>query len=174
MSDTDKRRRFEALAREYANDLFRFALWLCRDRVRADDLVQETFMRAWKAIDSLNDDAAAKSWLITILRREHARGFERKQLPMTAVDSPDIIAGDGTGPDGNAESELLRRAIARLDEKYREPLVMQALLGHSIKEIAAALGLSETAVMTRVFRAREQLRKQIAGGDSDDNVHELA
>lgn len=174
MSDVSKRQRFETLARHYADDLFRFAVWLCHDRARADDLVQETFARAWKAIDSLADNNAAKSWLITILRREHARGFERKQLPMAEVESPDILAGDNPGPEDAMQDHMLHNALARLDAKYREPLVMQALLGHSIKEIATALGLTETAVMTRVFRAREKLRNELAGNGGDDNVHELA
>ena len=173
MSDAARRQRFETLAREHADDLFRFAVWLCHDRSRADDLVQETFERAWKAIDSLADTGAAKSWLITILRREHARGFERKQLPMTEVDSPDVIAGESAAPDAELEDDLMRRALAGLDEKYREPLVMQALFGHSIREIAETLGLSETAVMTRVFRAREKLRQRLGGNDRSDNVHEL-
>ncbi|NCO19820.1 MAG: RNA polymerase subunit sigma, partial [Gammaproteobacteria bacterium] len=87
MSDTERKRRFDALVRQYADDLFRFAVWLCRDHALANDLVQETFLRAWKAIDSLKESAAAKSWLITILRREYARTFERKVPPITDIDN---------------------------------------------------------------------------------------
>ncbi len=67
-------------------DLLRFAFWLSRDRTLAEDVVQETMMRAWKAQDSLQDEAAAKPWLLTIVRREYARTFERKRLPMVDVD----------------------------------------------------------------------------------------
>ena len=78
MKDAERKRRFDALARQYAEDLFRFGVWMCGDHALANDLVQETFVRAWKALDSLKDAGAAKSWLITILRREYMRTFERK------------------------------------------------------------------------------------------------
>ena len=61
-------------------ELYRYAYWLCRDRFQAEDLVQETFARAWKARDDLRDETAARSWLYTILRNERARLFERKRF----------------------------------------------------------------------------------------------
>ena len=69
---------FDQTVRAYSADLYRYAWWLCRDRFTAEELVQETFARAWKNWDSLEDLAAAKPWLITILRNEHARLYERK------------------------------------------------------------------------------------------------
>ncbi len=77
-TDTERTHRFNELAEAYSTDLYRYALWICGNDALAKDLVQETFLRAWRALDSLNDVAAAKSWLITILRREYARTFERK------------------------------------------------------------------------------------------------
>ena len=68
---------FEALVARYSKDLFRYAYWLAGDRQTAEDLVQETLLRAWKCRDQLNDTEAAKGWLLTILRRENARRFER-------------------------------------------------------------------------------------------------
>lgn len=87
-SNMDKQRKYEALVRAYHKDLFRYAYWLCKDKSVAEDLVQETCLRAWKALDSLQDEKAAKSWLITILRRENARRFERKQLDLVDIDDP--------------------------------------------------------------------------------------
>ena len=69
-----KRARFQALCQSLRPDLLRFAFWLSRDRALAEDVVQETMLRAWKAQDSLLDEAAAKPWLLTIIRREYARG----------------------------------------------------------------------------------------------------
>lgn len=98
----NRQRRFDALARKYADDLFRFGVWLCGDPTLANDLVQETFMRAWRALDSLKDGKAAKSWLITILRREYARTFERKVPPLTDIDDvvvpEEMELPDGEGP----------------------------------------------------------------------------
>ena len=75
-----KQVRYEALVKALHADLFRYAYWLTHDKQVAEDLVQETFLRAWRALDSLKDEKAAKSWLITILRRENARRFERKRF----------------------------------------------------------------------------------------------
>ena len=72
--------RFNALIGAYMNDLFRYAYWLSGDRSIADDLVQETLVRAWKSLDRLNDPKAVKGWLLTIVKRENARRFERKAL----------------------------------------------------------------------------------------------
>jgi RNA polymerase sigma-70 factor (ECF subfamily) len=130
-------------------------------------------VRAWKGLDGLRDVDAAKSWLITILRREYARTFERKVPPMTDVD--DVVVADEAEltPDERAERDTLRTAMLALDAKYREPLVLQTVMGLSIAEIAVQLELSESAVMTRVFRAREKLRERLQPKDRDGNVHEI-
>ena len=71
--------RFERLVERYATDLYRYAVWLCGSQALAEDLVQEAFMRAWRSLDSLKEDSAAKSWLFTIVRRENARVHERQR-----------------------------------------------------------------------------------------------
>src|SRR3974390_993101 len=85
-----RRARFEALCRSLRPDLLRFAFWLSRDRAMAEDVVQESMLRAWNARDSLLNEAAAKPWFLTIVRRECARLFERKQL--VTVDVDELIA----------------------------------------------------------------------------------
>ncbi len=159
-SSASRGRRFERLARQYADDLFRFAVWLSGDRALADDLVQETFIRAWKAFDSLKDDSAAKSWLITILRREFARTFERKVPPLVDIDEVVGLEQVEDGPEARLEKARFREQIMSLEPSYREPLVMQVILGMTISEIASAMELTDSAVMTRVFRARQQLKQR--------------
>ena len=78
--------RFEQLVNAYSGWLYRYAYWLTSDRNAAEDLVQETFLRAWRFLDSLQDEGSAKSWLTTILRRENARKYERKRLAMTEAE----------------------------------------------------------------------------------------
>jgi RNA polymerase sigma-70 factor (ECF subfamily) len=153
-----KQRRYEALVKALHADVFRYAVWLIKDRTIAEDVVQETFLRAWKSLDSLQDEAAAKSWLITILRRENARRFERKQFDLVDID--DVSVADPVAPsDGNVENRDLRRAIASLSDEYREPIVLQVLMGFSGDEIAEQLGLNKNTVMTRLFRARSQIKE---------------
>ncbi len=95
-----KQARFEALVHTLSTALYRYAFWLCRDQSGAEELVQETFLRAWCSLDSLRDDKAAKGWLITILRREHARGYERPGLEIDPGVKLDGLMGepDGTTP----------------------------------------------------------------------------
>ncbi|MEE4331402.1 MAG: sigma-70 family RNA polymerase sigma factor [Wenzhouxiangella sp.] len=174
MNDVARQRRFDALVRRYSEDLFRFAVWLCGNHALAKDLVQETFLRAWKALDSLKDVGAAKSWLITILRREYARTFERKVPPLSDIDGVSVAEEDELAPDERAERDLLRQAMLELELKYREPLVLQVVFGLSIGEIAAQLELTDSAVMTRVFRAREKLKERLQPQDrKGGNIHEL-
>jgi RNA polymerase sigma-70 factor, ECF subfamily len=170
---SSRQAQFDALVRALSADLYRFAYWLCRDSTLAQDLVQETFMRAWKAMDDLRDGAAAKAWLITILRREHARLYERKSLQQVDLEPEDVPEHTAPGPDAGADAGVLRRALAELPVKYREPLVMQVLGGYSCQEIADALGLTPQAVMTQLFRARQKLRAALDGRAEQGVVHEL-
>ncbi len=159
---------FEQLVHTHSAELYRHAYWLCGQEALAQDLVQETFLRAWRALDSLRDGAAAKAWLLTILRREHARLYERKPMPSVDIDDLDLLDA-GPGPEARHDQAALRAAIARLEPKYREPLVLQVLGGFSLAEIARQLGSTETAVMTQVFRARQRLKAMLEGATQEDN-----
>jgi RNA polymerase sigma-70 factor (ECF subfamily) len=162
--------RFEALVNAYSADLYRFAYWLCRDRARAEDLVQETFLRAWRALAGLREEKAAKGWLLTILRHEHARFYERP-LPVLESDDPDTLSGPEAPSD---DDELLRRALASLPLGYREPLLLQVLGGYRCEEIAQMLRLAPGTVMTRLFRARRRLRLVLEQSGSDRSRHRIA
>jgi RNA polymerase sigma-70 factor (ECF subfamily) len=168
---TQRRARFQALCQALRPDLLRFAFWLARDRALAEDVVQESMLRAWKAQDSLLDEQAAKPWFLTIIRREFARTFERKRLPLVDID--ELIASEEPALAGAGDDELaeLRTAIFKLPDEYREPLILQVLMGYSTAEIARELDLSEAAVLTRLFRARKNLRT-LCGEDTSQDPQE--
>jgi RNA polymerase sigma-70 factor (ECF subfamily) len=172
-TDRDRTNRFNELAEAYSADLYRYAMWICGNDALAKDLIQETFLRAWRALDSLNDVTAAKSWLITILRREYARTFERKVPLFTDIDSVSIADDEELKPDELKERDLLREGILKLEPKYRDPLLLQAIFGHSCAEISEQLGITRSAVMTQLFRAREKLKAQLQKDGVKGNVHEL-
>jgi RNA polymerase sigma-70 factor (ECF subfamily) len=157
--ETDRRRRFGTLCESLRPDLLRFAWWLGRDRALAEDVVQESMLRAWKSFDSLTDESKAKAWLLTIVRREFARSFEKKRLELADVDA--LVAAESAvlAAPGDARVGEMREAIFRLDADYREPLVLQVLMGYSTKEIAEMMGMQQGAVLTRLFRARAKLRQ---------------
>jgi RNA polymerase sigma-70 factor (ECF subfamily) len=159
-----RRRRFEALCAPLRADLYRFAFWLSRDRGVAEDVVQETLLRAWRSLDALAEDAAVKPWLLTIARREHARLHERRRLETVDVD--ELTANEDPALSGTEDEQQvsdLRAAIHALPDDYREPLVLQVLMGFSTGEIAAQLGLTNGAVLTRLCRARRKLRAVVLG-----------
>lgn len=159
----DKVALYESMVRAYSPDMFRFAFWLCRDRNIAEDLVQETCLRAWKNWHSLHDVQAAKHWLFTILRREHARLYQVYKPEFVEIDSEELE--DSISYDDMAAFEL-NDLLSKLPLTYREPLLLQVLGGFTCHEIAAIVGTSEAAVMARVSRARRQMRELLNGTDS--------
>ncbi len=153
-----REQQFNGLIARYMDDLYRYGYWLSGSAAVADDLVQETLVRAWKSMDKLKDVKAVKGWLLTILRRENARRFERKRPQESAIPTEDLAA-DRKDYDTSTEAFVLRQALERLPEDYREPLLMQVIHGYSQKEIAAHLGISVAGAGTRLFRAREKMRE---------------
>ena len=160
-----RRQRFDSLISVYYADMFRYAAWLSRDRSVAEEVVQEALLRAWKALDALRDDAAAKQWLLTIVRRENARYFERRRLETVDIDNLTASQAAMLAEEPDEQLDDLRHAIFELDDDYREPLVLQVLMGYSTNEIAAMMGLKQGAVLTRLHRARHKLR-----GEMDEEV----
>ncbi|WP_428624538.1 sigma-70 family RNA polymerase sigma factor [Sedimenticola sp.] len=159
-SKQDDNRHFNELVSQYAQDLQRYAHWLAGDKHTAEDLVQETLLRAWKSLHNLQNPKAAKGWLFTILRRENARRFERKQLQESDILLETLESNDNYY-DTSTEAFVLRRAIDDLPAEYREPLVHQVIGGYSQKEIAEKLGISSAGVGTRLFRARNKLKEAL-------------
>ena len=162
LDDTGSRkRRYEALVNEFYNDIFRYAYWLSKSRPLAEDLVQETFLRAWRSLDSLKNEAAAKAWLFTILRRENARLYEKYRPEMDDIDDYSVPDTQTDEPDQHMERALLYKAMNKLEAEYREPLMLQVIGGFSGEEIAEMLGLNNNTVMTRLFRARNKLKQDL-------------
>ena len=148
---------FDSLVKAYSAELYRYAYWLCRDRFVAEDLLQETFARAWTARGTLREERAVRAWLYTIVRNEHARLHERKRLDVDDGADLDAIE-DQRLRSVSAELEM-RQALHALPESYREPLLLQVLGGFSCDEIATMMDLTPGAVMTRLTRARQVLRR---------------
>jgi len=153
---------FEQLVRAYSTDLYRYAFWLCKNPTIAEDLVQESFMRAWRSIDRLKDEKSAKAWLVTIVRRENARRFERFSPVMLELEAAWDQESEEMGPLETLEQQQLYQAIMQLEEKYREPLLLQLIMGFSNIEIADQLGEAQATINTRLFRARKLLKQAIS------------
>ena len=160
-ADSARRHRFDRVVSVFHQDMFRYAAWLCRDPSIAEEVVQEALLRAWKSLDALREDEAAKPWLLTIVRRENARYFERKRLDTVDIDNLSPAQSAMLAKTENSDLDDMRQAIYRLDDDYREPLVLQVMLGHSTKEIAEMMGIQQGAVLTRLHRARLKLKDEV-------------
>jgi len=157
----ERRQRFDQYVGVYHQDMYRYAAWLSRDKSIAEDVVQEALLRAWKSLDALREDTSAKQWLLTIVRRENARYFERKRLETVDIDNLTASQAALLAEQPNDELDEMRHAIYELEDDYREPLVLQVLMGYSTNEIAEQMGLKQGAVLTRLHRARAKLREQM-------------
>jgi RNA polymerase sigma-70 factor (ECF subfamily) len=161
---------FDTLVGALSPELYRYAMGLCHNPDVAQDLVQETFLRAWRSQQTLRDVKTARAWLYTILRNEHARLYERRR---PEVRDPHTLPEIGVqGYDTSTEAFALRMALDELDLQYREPLLLQVLGGFSCKEIAEMLALKPNTVLTRLFRARKMLRA-VLESEAQEMQHEL-
>lgn len=155
----NKQQIFENLVHAYSAELYRFAFWQCKNKDLAEDMLQECFTRAWKALHKLEDEKAARAWLYTILRREIARHFGRNKPEEISLDEFDAVL-PGTHYDCTVSDDInLRQALDKLPLDYREALMLQVLGGYSCEEIAKISGTKAGTIMTRVFRARQKLRQ---------------
>lgn len=152
-----RQHRFQALVAAFTTPLYRYALWLTKDLAEADDLVQETYCRAWRGLDRLSNENAAKAWLMRILRNEFLRSLENKLSYASEID-PETIADENGFKALTPETLILRRALMELSTELREPLILQVVHGYTLNEIAELLSIPANTAANRVFRARRHLR----------------
>jgi RNA polymerase sigma-70 factor (ECF subfamily) len=148
---------FQELYQQHARDVYRFALYLSRNRAEAEDITSETFIRAWNSRERIRQ-GTVKSYLLAIARNCFLQGL-RHESRYEALD--EALADPAPSPDMVAEhrAELARvlQLLQQLPELDRSALLMYSLEGLSYQEIAQSLGLSLAAVKTKIHRARIKL-----------------
>lgn len=149
---------FESAVGDCLDDLYRYAYWLCRNRWQAEDLAQEAVLRAWRGWPGLREHRAVKGWLFTILYREFVRGARGPRMATLPDEALPIEPQDHVDP---ALAIDLDRALRALGEESCHALLLQVLGGFTCAEVAALLGSTEGAVMTRLTRARQALRRTL-------------
>jgi RNA polymerase sigma-70 factor (ECF subfamily) len=166
-------REFERQALAYLEGLYSFAMALTRDRTEAEDLVQETYLRAFRGAAQKLPTGDIKAWLFTIMRNIWINDRRRKRRrPETEEwDAGEdetgwhTLADDRQRPDLVHEQTVLgreiRQAIESLPEVYREVIVLRFLEGFSYSQIATIIGCPAGTVMSRISRARAELRKRL-------------
>ena len=164
-----KQPEFSQAALDHLDALYSYALSLTRERAQAEDLVQETYLRAVRAFAQLLPDSNLKGWLFAILRniwlnqvRHNRSGPQFVELDAEGegrVEGLPSIADDPyLALVHKFEREQVRAAIERLPGHYREVIILRDLEGFSYRQIASILQCPAGTVMSRLGRAREQLR----------------
>jgi len=161
---------FAGLVRRHQSRVFAILHRYERDAHKVEDLAQETFLKAWRALGQFDGRAPFEHWLSRIAARvalDHLRKEKRRQneigLPELGDDALDWLRSDDEKSELDARSavELLDLAMRELSPADRMVITMQELEGRSVKEIAVALGASGVAVRVRAMRARSKLRQAL-------------
>jgi RNA polymerase sigma-70 factor (ECF subfamily) len=168
------RRLFEA----HRDRVHQFAYRLCRNGHDADDIVQETFLRAWRKREQCRGEDSAAAWLrsiaFTVFVNGHAR--DRRRRALAPPPAPPAVAPDGA--DAVAEGEARRRLVDRVEQalstlpaEQREAFVMFRFAGLTCPEIAELLAVSPRAVESRIRRATQSLQGAIARSSDPLEAH---
>ena len=180
-----RKRHFEDLVAGHLDTLYRTALTVTRKREDAEDLVQETLVKAWRSLDSFQEDGNFRGWLIAIMYNAYRDRYRKqKRQPATApLESDDIYLYEGAAegeslgggnPEDSALTEELSdpvlKAIQGLSPGFREPLLLVDLEGFTYQEAAEILGLLQGTVMSRLHRARKRLGRQLAEYVASDSA----
>lgn len=156
----------QRLIRDHHADAYRYAFHLTHSAADADDIVQQAFLTAHQRLEQLQDDAKARSWLMSIVRTTFLKSI-RRQRP-TDAGSLELDVGEIPGEMGESpvDEELLHQALAGLSDDNRVVLLMFYFEDASYKEIAAQLDLPIGTVMSRLSRAKSKLRAALLQQDT--------
>lgn len=159
----DRDERFAAEALPLFRALYATALRLTGNPHDAEDLVQETYLRGYRAFDRFVPGTNLRAWLFTIFHHVRADAYRK---PGRALEVGELL-GEGPAvapPQDQLGAELdLERALARVPEPFREAVILRDIAELSYEEIAAVLGIPGGTVMSRIHRGRALLRQTLAG-----------
>lgn len=169
------RNAFEGLVRRHHRDLARMLRGITRSIEEAEDLTQEAFLRAYRALDRFDLARPFRPWLWTIGIRLALHAIARKDRRNVSLDDEDEESGARSdGPwmadtssvhriEENLARDDIERALATLDPEHRAVILLRAVEEKSYEEIAEILGIPKGTVMSRLFRARMRLREKLEG-----------
>jgi len=156
---------FEREVLPHARSLYGTALRLTRNPADAQDLVQETLLRAYRGFSGFRPGSNARAWLYTILHRTRTDGLRKRGRSPSTVE----LADDGPPVEPvheailTAGNEDVQRALADVPEVFRAAVLLRDVEEFSYDEIAAILGVPVGTVMSRIHRGRAHLRRSLAG-----------
>ncbi len=167
---------FATIVRAHEQLIFNFILRDVRDRGVAEDLTQDVFLRAWRALPTFGFRSPLTTWLYQVARNiviDHRRFLSRRISEIELV--PELVPATGDeGLEIGEKMETLWAAIEALDVNLKLPLLLRDVAGQSYNEIAAALDIPLSTVKWRIYQAREAVQLAFADSDAGDLATESA
>ena len=166
-AQAETRREFEERLAECGPIAYRVARGVLRNTADAEDVAQEAMLRAYRRFDRLRDRTRFRAWLVRIAFRlalDRLRSGKRREARDTIWSQPEHQVPAANAEDLAASNEFqahLESALAELPEKLRLVLLLAAMEGHTIEEIAEMVGVSTGTVKSRIFYARRQLAEKL-------------
>ena len=161
---------FQLLVERYSDRLFSLARHYTKNPVEIEDVVQESFLKAFRRLDSFHHQSSFYTWIYRIATNTILDFLKRRgRSPIQAVEDPEILARpeptDGFAPGANLEreeiAEVTQKVLAELPDIFRTVLVMREFEERPYQEIADVLGISIGTVESRLFRARARFRERL-------------
>ena len=173
----EKQSLFEALFLPHLEAAYNLARWLVRTDVDAEDIVQEAYLNALKGFKGFRG-TNARGWLMTIVRNTAYSWVKKHSSPSNIVRFDEEIHAASWNerlPASFLQDRIdqLREALTRLPAGFREILLLRDIEGWSYKQLAAALNIPSGTVMSRLSRARQRLRQELARGQNEELENEL-
>ncbi len=171
VSPEEKTKRYdiEQLMREYGNDVLRIAHSYVKDIHTAEDLFQETFIKAYRHIESFHNESSIKTWLLRIAIntcKDYLKSaYSRHVVPMMDFAEEALVSEDDYEEvEQQDTNEQIKEAVMSLPEKYREVVMCVFYKEMSMQEAAGVLGIPEGTVKSRLLRAKDRLRVVLQNG----------
>jgi RNA polymerase sigma-70 factor (ECF subfamily) len=157
-TEETRRELFQSAVEQHADSIYRVAYRLSGNHELARELVQETFLAGWKNLDQIDQPERIRAWLMGILRNQFSKQLSRETRHRHAGLDAEPAAGEGKG----MLTKSVQAAIAKLDEDHRLPILLVAMEGWSTEEVAEMLDIPRGTVLSRLYRARQQLKLILA------------
>lgn len=165
---------YEVLLKRYRNGIYNMIYQMIKNKEETEDLVQETFIKAFNSLKSYDDSYAFSTWLYKIAFNHSIDAIRKKKLKTLPLDRPILlregevrheIRDDTQSPEGDVifseKKELIQKTIDALPERYRMAIILRHQEERSYEEISQILNIPLGTVKARIFRAREMLKKKL-------------
>ena len=167
-SETQLQQQFEECVQQCADSLYRVAYRLTGNRTLALELVQETYLNAWKSLPNLKDSNKMRSWLFAIMRNQFSKLLHKEKRNAQTIEQIDSISAPPESD--NDTTDRVQTALQSLDDIHRLPVPLVSLEGMSVEEAAGILDVPRGTVLSRLHRGRSKLKEIL----SRDNSHGVA